>query len=272
MKKLIGIIIFLLIVTLCYFVQQGFGVNGRKNANTEPSSPLPPQTQEAIDPADTFVERSGTFSYNEQNIRYLLIFPARYTQTANRWPMILFLHGSSLRGQNVALVKEYGPTWVAERRADFPLVVLAPQCAEGEDWVNKTDILAALLDEVLRKYRIDPDKVYLTGTSMGGRGTWSLACRHPEYFAAIAPLAAAKPVIPTTWHEQMLSMPVWAFHGDKDTVAPLKDDEAIITALRSQGGTPRLTILPDRGHNIAGIYKNQELYDWFLANTRTHRQ
>lgn len=270
MKKTIGIIIFLLILASCYFYQEGFNANERKDVNIESSSILAPPTNETIEPSDTFVEKRSTFTYKDQTIQYLLIFPAGYTQSTNRWPLILFLHGSSLRGQNLDLVKEYGPTWVAEHRTDFPFVVLAPQCSENDDWVNKPDILATLLDEVLKKYRIDQDRVYLTGTSMGGRGTWSLACQHPEYFAAIAPLAAAKPIIPTSWNKQMISMPIWAFHGEKDAIAPLKNDEAIIEALRNQGGTPRFTILPGQGHYIAGVYKNQELYDWFLTNTRTH--
>lgn len=270
MKKLASIIIFLAIVTSCYLVQKGIYANEQKITEVESSSSPAPRTFETIEPAKTFVEKRSTFTYNNQKIQYLLIFPARYTQTTSQWPMILFLHGSSLRGQNLDLVKEYGPTWVAEQRTDFPFVVLAPQCSENGDWVNKPDILAALLDEVLKKYRIDQDKVYLTGTSMGGRGTWSLACQHPEYFAAIAPLAAANPIIPTSWNKQMISMPIWAFHGEKDTTAPLKNDEAIIASLRNHGGVPRFTILPNQGHNIAGIYKNQELYDWFLTNTRQH--
>ncbi|MCE5287458.1 MAG: dienelactone hydrolase family protein [Pelosinus sp.] len=182
--------------------------------------------------------------------------------------MILFLHGSSLRGENLDLVKEYGPTWVAEQRNNFPFIVLAPQCFQNEDWINKTDILAALLDEVLKKYRIDQDRVYLTGTSLGGRGTWTFACQHPEYFASIAPLASASLKVPETWNKKMLTMPIWAFHGEKDPIAPLKKHKAIIDALCDQGSTPRFTILPNQGHEIAGIYKNQALYDWFLANTR----
>lgn len=183
--------------------------------------------------------------------------------------MILFLHGSSLRGQNLDLVKEYGPTWVAERRIDFPFIVLAPQCPEDGTWLNKSDILVALLDDVLTKYSVDEDRVYLTGTSMGGNGTWDLAYQHPEYFAAIAPLAS-NPTVPNSWNKQLISMPIWAFHGEDDTICPLKNDEAMINALRAQGGKPKLTILQDQGHDIAGVYKKQELYDWFLSYTRRH--
>lgn len=231
-----------------------------------------PPTGEYIEPSDTFVERKSKFTYQNQEIQYLLIFPAKYTQTSERWPMILFLHGSSLRGQNLNLVKEYGPTWVAEQRTDFPCVVLAPQCPQDEDWLDKTELLAALLEDVFRKYRIDQDKVYLTGVSLGGRGTWQLAEQHPQYFAAIAPLATAKLAIPATWNQSMIAMPIWAFHGEKDNIAPLEKDEALIRTLRKQGGSPRFTVLPGQGHAIAGVYKNQEIYDWFLSNTRTSRQ
>jgi len=267
LKKISGIIIFLVILALWFFVQKDFNVSEQKATKIEHSSILTLSTLESIGPSDTFVEKKNAFIYNDQKIQYLLIFPAKYTQTKNQWPMILFLHGSSLRGQNLDLVKKYGPTWVAEQRNDFQFVVLAPQCPEGEDWMNKSDILVALLDDVLKKYRIDQDQVYLTGTSRGGNGTWYLACQHPEYFAAIAPLAS-NPTIPNSWNQQLIYMPIWAFHGAKDPILPLKNDEAMINALRMQGSTPRFTILPDQGHEIAGVYKNQELYDWFLANNR----
>ncbi|SDF25987.1 prolyl oligopeptidase family serine peptidase [Sporomusa acidovorans] len=269
MKKIAGIFIFLVIVALGYFRQNDYQVNEQKVTTIEPASALTPSTSETIEPSDGFVEKTSAFMYHDQKIQYLIIFPAGYTQTTNQWPMILFLHGGSLRGQDLELVKSYGPPWVAEQSANFPFVVLAPQCPEGEDWLEKSDILAALLDDVLRKYRIDQERVYLTGTSLGGNGTWYLACQHPEYFAAIAPLAS-NPVIPDNWNKGFLSMPVWAFHGEKDTVLPLKNHEAMISELRKQGGTPRFTVLPDQGHYIAGVYKNHELYDWFLANSRQH--
>ena len=272
MKRIVGCIIFLIVVTTCYFAQKAFNSNEQEPTESEALTTVAPSIAETIEPSDTFVEKKGVFTYNNQKIQYLLIFPAKYTQTTDKWPMILFLHGSSLRGQNLDLVKEYGPTWFAEQRNDFPFVVLAPQCSDNDNWDNKADVLAALIDDVLKKYRINEDKVYLTGTSMGGRGTWTVACQHPEYFAAIAPLAAARPKIPDSWNQRMLSMPVWAFHGEKDTVAPLKDDKAIIDSLRNEGGKPRFTILPNKGHEIAGLYKNQELYDWFIANNRIREQ
>ncbi|WP_094605566.1 hypothetical protein SPSIL_012850 [Sporomusa silvacetica DSM 10669] len=271
MRKIIATITISLIVIVAsvYLFQKDFNVSELENKDTSRAAliTMKPSNLETIEKSDTFVEKSNTFAYSDQKMQYLLIFPAKYTQTTNRWPLILFLHGSSLRGQELDLVKSYGPSWVAEQRTEFPFVVLAPQCPNGEDWLNKSEILAALLDDVSEKYRIDQDRVYLTGTSMGGNGAWYLAGQHPEYFAAIAPLAS-NPTVPSSWNNQLISMPIWAFHGEKDPVCPLENDEAMINALRGQGGTPKLTILPGQGHNIAGVYKNHELYDWFLANTR----
>ncbi|WP_346352985.1 prolyl oligopeptidase family serine peptidase [Azotosporobacter soli] len=266
MKKLILIVVIFAAAFACLSKETFFpATDGSQTAVTAGNA-------EPIARSDRFVEKKAIFRYKDQTLQYLLIFPAQYTQTSNRWPLILFLHGSSLRGQNLDLVKEYGPTWLAEQRNDFPFVVLAPQCPENDDWLNKLEILAALLDEVLPAYRIDPDRVYLTGTSLGGRGTWALATQRPDYFAAIVPLAAAKPLLPTTWPKQMLTLPVWAFHGENDRIAPLENHEALLASLRSQGAAPRLTILPNQGHNIAGIYKNQEIYDWLLSQKRASTQ
>jgi predicted peptidase len=268
LKKITSIIIILAILISCYFVQKFFYWNEQMITKVE-SLPAA-STSEIIEPSDTFVEKRNTFTYKDQKIQYLLIFPARYSQSTNQWPLILFLHGRSSCGQDLNLVKEYGPPWIAEHNTDFSFIVLAPQCAEEENWMNKPDLLAALLDDVLKKYRIDQDRVYLTGTSWGGNGTWQMASQHPEYFAAIAPLAS-KPIIPDNWNERLISMPIWAFHGEKDPIHPVESHEAMINALRMQGGTPRFTILSDQGHYIADVYKNKELYDWFLTNNRQHR-
>jgi len=203
----------------------------------------------------------------EKKFEYLITFPRGYAQTTNQWPLILFLHGSSGRGTDLNLVKRYGPPFIATQQLDFPFIVLAPQCPVGEYWTANAEMLVALLDDVLKRCRIDQERVYLTGTSMGGDGTWNLACQHPEYFAAIAPLASS-PQIPEKWNIRLIGMPTWVFHGERDAVCLLKNDQAMISALRMQGGAPHLTILPDQGHYIAGVYRDHRLYEWFLANTR----
>jgi predicted peptidase len=263
LKKFICIFIIFAIAISYYFIQKSTDEHTDKI-----STKYVPVLAETIAPTDTFVERTGSFTYKNQKLQYMLIFPAAYTQTTTQWPLILFLHGSSLRGNSIDLVKNYGPTWVSEQHNDFPCVVLAPQCPENEDWTDKSDILIALLNEIEQKYRIDQNKVYLTGMSLGGRGTWILANAHPEYFAAIAPIAAASTKIPNQWNTKMLSIPIWAFHGENDPIAPLKTETALIDDLHQHGSDAKFTVLPSQGHLIAGLYRNQELYDWFISKTR----
>lgn len=166
-----------------------------------PANPLPATVTAAAEIAGgsntAFSEQRNVFTHNGKTRQYLLVFPAEYARDTRHWPLILFLHGSSGRGLNLDLVKQYGPPLIAEQHPSFPFVVLAPQCPEEEYWTDNADLLAALLDDVLARYRLDRDRVYLTGTSMGGNGVWHLAARHPQYFAAIAPSPPARPFPPS---------------------------------------------------------------------------
>ncbi len=214
----------------------------------------------------SFTEIRDTFTYRNDKILYMLILPAAYAQTDAKWPMILFMHGGSGIGQNLDLVKIYGPTVYAERKAEFPFVVLAPQCAEGQNW-NNTENIAALLDYVLTKYNIDEDCVYLTGMSLGGYGAWNMAAAYPEYFAAVSPIASYWSY-PERWAKNLVNMPIWTLHGDKDEKAPLENDVKVVEALRALGASPRFTILEGRGHDITDLYMNDEIYNWFLIHKR----
>jgi predicted peptidase len=147
----------------------------------------------------------------------------------------------------------------------IPFIVLSPQCPEGEYWTD-TEALIGLLDEVENKYQVDPARVYLTGHSMGGFGTWYLAYKHPERFVAIAPMSA--PFTVTAWAPRLKDMTVWAFHGAKDSLVPIGGSEELIDALSSLGNNVPVTILPDRDHDVLDTYKNQELYAWFLQHIR----
>jgi poly(3-hydroxybutyrate) depolymerase len=122
--------------------------------------------------------------------------------------------------------------------------VLSPQCPEGEYWTD-TDALIALLDEVENKYQIDPTRVYLTGHSMGGFGTWYLAYKHLERFAAIAPMSA--PFTVTAWAARLKDIPIWAFHGTKDSLVRLWPEARpdIVGATAKQ----QIEALAMRGHD-----------------------
>jgi predicted peptidase len=205
---------------------------------------------------------------------YLLHLPRDYTPTGERlWPLLLFLHGAGERGTNLALVATHGPPKLVKNRSDFPFIVVSPQCSAGQTWDN--DELLALLTEVIATHRVDPSRVYLTGLSMGGYGTWSLGLSHPEQFAAIAPICGGgdilKVLLPDPARAAALkSLPVWAFHGAKDPVVPLSESERMVNALRRAGATNvQLTVYPEAQHDSwTETYDNPKFYEWLLAQQR----
>ncbi|MGB9623674.1 MAG: prolyl oligopeptidase family serine peptidase [Phycisphaerae bacterium] len=198
--------------------------------------------------------------------RYLLFLPEEYGRDrARRWPLLLFLHGAGERGDDLNLLKRHGPPKIVEKDPHFPFIVVAPQCpANRFGFAN--DVLIALLDDVIARYAVDPDRVYVTGLSMGGYGTWSLACAYPERFAAIVPICGKG----ETWQAGNLKhVPVWAFHGAKDTVVPPEGSEKMVEAVRRNGGEAKLTIYPEAGHDSwTATYDNPELYEWLLKHRR----
>ena len=199
-------------------------------------------------------------------VRYLLHLPKGYRRGgAKRWPMILFLHGAGERGDNVKVVATHGPPKLVAAGRPLPFVVVSPQCAEDDWWSN--DVLTALLDRVTATCDVDAARVYLTGLSMGGRGTWMLATECPDRFAAIAPICG--------WGEpfaafRLKDMPTWIFHGGKDSVVPPGKSREMYRALRAVGNRDvRLTIYPKADHDSwTATYENPELYEWMLAHRR----
>lgn len=200
-------------------------------------------------------------------LRYLVHLPEDYdVDPARRWPLVLFLHGAGERGADIDLVALHGPPKLADAGHEFPFVLVSPQCPESSRWDAEPTVLSRLLDEVSARYRIDSDRVSVTGLSMGGFGTWTLATRYPERFAAIAPICGG------LWGQSAASirdLPVWAFHGDADDVVPIAMTEEIVTELRSCGSDVRFTRYAGVGHDSwTATYENSELYDWLLAQRR----
>lgn len=208
------------------------------------------------------------------DLRYLLFLPKSYNRRSpQRWPLILFLHGAGERGTNLAKVKVHGPPKIVASQPDFPFIVVSPQCPDDQVW-DQTALLA-LLDEVLRRHRVDTNRVYLTGLSMGGFGTWRLGLTHPERFAAIAPVCGGGDVIhallPGEKQDAAIkTLGVWVFHGAKDPVVPVEESERMVAALRKAGcSSIKLTVYPDATHDSwTETYANPALYDWFLRHER----
>ena len=207
-------------------------------------------------------------------LNYLLYVPEAYGKEAEKkFPVILFLHGAGERGEDVNRVKIHGPPKLIEQKKESPVnqfVVISPQCPPGRWWMPHE--LIALLDEVLEKHpQADRDRVYLTGLSMGGYGTWDTATRYPERFAAIAPICGGGDARRAA--RALRNMPTWAFHGDKDTAVPVQESIDMVEALKRAGGEPKLTRYPEAGHDSwTETYNNPELYQWFLEHKRQERQ
>ena len=207
-------------------------------------------------------------------LQYLLFLPKGYkAKSAKRWPLILFLHGAGERGSDISKVTVHGPPKIVSSRPDFPFILVSPQCPDGRIWERES--LLGLLDEVIRKYGVDKSRVYLTGLSMGGYGTWNLGLAYPERFAAIAPICGGGELIHALLAQgekgaALKSLGVWAFHGAKDPVVPVQESERMISLLKHVGVTDlQLTVYPDAEHDSwTQTYNNQELYDWFLRHQR----
>jgi len=205
---------------------------------------------------------------------YLLYLPKDYgANKTNRWPLILFLHGAGERGTNIWKVAVHGPPKLIKQKQQFPFIVISPQCPEGEVWSN--DLLLNLLDRVTAKYAVDRSRIYLTGLSMGGFGTWNLAVQHPERFAAIAPICGGGDTInilltTPAKARALKTLGVWAFHGAKDPVVNVEESQRMVAALKKAGCQEvKLTVYPEAQHDSwTEAYRNQELYDWFLAHRR----
>ncbi len=212
-------------------------------------------------------ERSGAFSgvfRKRVALRYLVWAPEPAARPAAGWPLLIFLHGSGERGDDLARVKAHGPPKYAAAGRRFPFVLVAPQLPEEQQW--DPDALEALRADLVARWPIDPDRVLLTGMSLGGYGTWDYAVEFPDRLAAIAPVCG---IGLASWAARLAKLPIWAFHGALDDVVPLAPDRLMVEAVRAAGGRPKFTVYPDLGHNAWDpAYADPALYEWLLAQRR----
>lgn len=197
--------------------------------------------------------------------RYWLVMPqAAAAHPQQRWPLLMFLHGSGERGTDLNLVRVHGPwAWLAQQ-PDTPFIVVAPQADVAGGW--NPHVLHALIEQLQATLPVDPDRVLVTGLSMGGFGAWALATEYPDSLAAIAPICGFGD---EDRMERLRHLPVWAFHGDHDSAVPVAGHRATIAALRAAGGQPRYTEYPGVDHDSwTATYNNPELYQWLLAQRR----
>lgn len=205
---------------------------------------------------------SGTTKQN-----YLLYLPKDYSAGATKYPLMLFLHGAGERGDNkLDLVKVHGPPKLIEAGRQFPFIVVSPQCRSGGWW--QAGELSDLLDHVEANYPVDKNRIYVTGLSMGGFGTWALAAHEPQRFAAIAPVCGGGNSIATGYIDPIQAA-IWAFHGSKDSVVPLEESHKMVDALKQRNVEVKLTVYPEATHDSwTETYNNEELYEWLLRQSR----
>ncbi len=207
-------------------------------------------------PAKT--EKSGSY-------KYLLYLPDQYKENKDKpWPLIIYLHGKSACGNNLAKVRRYGLPFYLDRDMKVEAVVAAPQCPMGKNWVTDNWFIT-FLDDIKKKYSIDENRIYLTGMSLGGFGTFSLTIKYPDIFAAVSPFCGGgqpQTVAP------MKDVPTWVFHGDRDEQVPLRRSQEMVDAIKKCGGNPKFTILKGMPHDIHRNYNNPELYKWMLSHSK----
>ena len=201
-------------------------------------------------------------------LEYLLFLPNSYDHLPDKkWPMIIFLHGAGERGNNLGLLKNHGIPKIVEQKPDFQFITVSPQCPKGSWWTHELRLLNELVGEITNKYEVDTNRIYLTGLSMGGFGTWSLASMNPKCYAAIAPICGGGE--PRQVAQALKNMPIWVFHGAKDTVIPADRSEEIVKELKPMNGNVKFTLYPDADHDSwTRTYDNPKLYEWFLKHSK----
>ncbi len=198
--------------------------------------------------------------------RMWVALPREYTQRSERWPLLIFLHGSGERGTDLEKVKVHGPPKLVAQGAAYPCIVVSPQLEESARWWD-AERLHKLLGALKTRLHVDPQRCVGTGLSLGGFGMWQWATNHPRDLAAIAPVCGFGDPAKVA---AMRGVPVRGYHGDQDTVVPLAPHVACVEALRAAGGTASLTIYPGVGHDSwTPAYQDPGLLPWLLAQKQT---
>jgi predicted peptidase len=196
--------------------------------------------------------------------RHLLQLPEGYAaDTQKKWPVLLFLHGSGERGDDLERVKVHGPPRLIAEGKHLPFIVVSPQCPTREQWSPLQ--LNDLLNEVAARYRVDASRIYVTGLSMGGYGTWDLAMQYPEKFAALVPICGAGDAASVAL---IKNVPTWIFHGAKDEAVPVEEGQKMADAMKRVGAEVKLTVYPEAAHDSwTETYNNPQLYEWLLQHS-----
>lgn len=203
------------------------------------------------------------------NVGTVIAKPRTYDQDRKKhWPLLVFLHGSGERGTDLAKVRIHGPLHHYDEGTDYPFIIAAPQCPDNTWW--DWNVLSGWLDQVLKKFRVNPDQIYLTGLSMGGYGTWEWGAREASRFAALIPICGGGSRIGTL---PLSGMPIWCVHGTDDPVVPISESLSMVERAQRAGAIVKMSSVPGEGHGVwINFYKNEDWVNWLLQHKLSDRK
>ncbi len=193
-------------------------------------------------------------------LRYIIRYPDEFSEN-KRYPVVIFLHGAGTRGDDISKLVSNPFFSLTEKYKNFPFICVAPLCSENT-WFDMWEHLEKLVTEISSLPFTDQSRIYLMGASMGGYATWQLAMSMPEYFAAIVPICGGG----MYWNAgRLVNVPVWAFHGAKDTTVLLEESVKMVEAVKRHGGEAKLTVYTENSHDAwSDTYSNPEVFAWLL--------
>lgn len=208
----------------------------------------------------------------EFRLPYLVYLPQGYgEQGGAKWPLVIFLHGAGERGTDLSALGKHGLVRYVQEGKDYPFVMVAPQCPEDWTWDRSLQELDLLLETILENYSVDTERIYLTGLSMGGFGTWHWAASRPDTFAALVPICGG--TMPLMGFPEKISVlkhvPIWVFHGADDQVVSPSMSEQLVNVLQELGAPVRYTKYKGVGHHSWDrAYNEPELIPWLLQQKK----
>ncbi len=202
---------------------------------------------------------------------YMLYLPNGYMDQPDKaWPLIVFLHGYGDRGDNVSVLAKASPFMYIREKGPLPAIIAAPLLNSSPEYASfPVEYLDGVVTEIQSQYRVDPQRLYLTGLSMGGEATYRYALHQPDRFAALAPLSAYLDQPDLYDLKSIQDLPIWAIHGENDIVVPLAKAQQVVDALKAAGNDVRFTVLPGHDHDTwTDTYSDPAFYDWLFQQVK----
>lgn len=202
----------------------------------------------------------------EEN-RFGMNYLAFHPDDCRELPLLIYLHGAGERGTNPEHVFRHAVPKLIRQGKEYPAVVLCPQCPAEYVWDNVVRELKAMIDKVAADFSILPDRICITGSSMGGFGTWMMGLTYSGFFSAIAPVAGGGMAWRVT---NLVNTPVYAVHGLQDDAVLPVHSQMMCDRLRRNGGSAKLVLLEGKGHNdgIDCAYEEMDMVDWLLQQRK----